>query len=232
MGFPTRANRTNFGPTFENERPVTNPKREFGAGSCNLLCWQVSGLSQTGMKAAISATVSGSTVTPVFYGLAFDPDSETSPITFTRVSTGVYSFAFNEQYPDEQSVNRNLGLSAGLVVPINGQGATGAHDGGDDQMILTDSTQSWTTNEFVWHTVYNLTDGSFGIITANTDTTVTATLLGGSENNWDNGDQYRIWSRAASGQVHLSSGFEGEIIMFDHAQQALMDPEAFLLLLW
>jgi hypothetical protein len=41
-------------------------------------------------------------------------------------------------------------------------------------------------------TVNNTTDGSSGVITANTETTVTAVLSGGTENDWDNGDSYTI----------------------------------------
>jgi len=42
--------------------------------------------------------------------------------------------------------------------------------------------------------VVNLTDGSKGEITANTATTVTAILAGGTENDWDNGDGYLVVS--------------------------------------
>jgi len=67
----------------------------------------------------------------------------------------------------------------------------GTHDGGDDQSILTDSWQNWTTDELVGRTIYNLTDGSSGTITANTATTVTAALSGG-DNDWDDDDVYKI----------------------------------------
>jgi len=69
---------------------------------------------------------------------------------------------------------------------------TGSHDGGDGQAILTDTGASWDINRFVGYPVRNLTDGSSGTITANTATTVTATLSGGTDNDWDNGDNYSI----------------------------------------
>lgn len=77
--------------------------------------------------------------------------------------------------------------------------ATGAHTGANNASVLTDSGQSWTVNEFTvqppdgtnrW--IRNITDGSKGKITANTATTITVTLAGGTDNDFDNGDQYEI----------------------------------------
>jgi len=68
----------------------------------------------------------------------------------------------------------------------------GTHDGAADASALTDTTKSWTINEFVGHTITNTTDGSSGTVTANTATTVTATLSGGTENDWDVDDAYTI----------------------------------------
>lgn len=66
----------------------------------------------------------------------------------------------------------------------------GSHDGGDDQSLLTDSFQTWTVNELVGRTVYNLTKSESATITANTATTVTGTLSGGAD--WDDDDLYTI----------------------------------------
>ena len=70
----------------------------------------------------------------------------------------------------------------------------GSHDGGDDQAtVLTDSFQTWTVNELVGRTVYNLTDGSSGTITSNTATTATVSALtGGTDDDWDDDDIYTI----------------------------------------
>jgi hypothetical protein len=84
------------------------------------------------------------------------------------------------------------------IAPSPGDlGDAGVHDGGDNQVTLTDSTQSWVPNALVdgWESatiVVNLTDGSRGTITANTATTITATLTGGAENDWDAGDEYML----------------------------------------
>lgn len=68
----------------------------------------------------------------------------------------------------------------------------GDHTGDDDASTLTDSSKSWDTDELVGHVVYNKTDGSYGTITANTATTVTATLANGTGDDWDEDDEYII----------------------------------------
>ena len=69
---------------------------------------------------------------------------------------------------------------------------TGTHTGGDDASILTDSAQSWAVNELVGKVAINTTDKSMAAITANTATTVTGTLSGGTGDDWDTDDDYRI----------------------------------------
>jgi hypothetical protein len=72
--------------------------------------------------------------------------------------------------------------------------ATGSHDGANNASVLTDTSQSFIVNDLVGLTVNNTTDGSSGIITANTATTVTATLSGGTDDDWDTSDAYTIVS--------------------------------------
>lgn len=69
---------------------------------------------------------------------------------------------------------------------------SGAHDGGNNEAALTDSDASFGTDDLVGLTINNTTDGSAGTITANTPTTITATLSGGTDNDWDTGDAYTI----------------------------------------
>jgi len=68
----------------------------------------------------------------------------------------------------------------------------GTQDGGDGKAFLTDSAALWFPDELIGYTVYNLTDGSSGVITDNDGTTVTATLSGGTNNHWDDDDVYWI----------------------------------------
>ena len=82
--------------------------------------------------------------------------------------------------------------------------ATGTHTGSNNASTLTDSTQSFTTDELVDYRIYNTTDGSDGIITANTATTVTATLAGGTDNDWDTSDAYIIVAKPALNPVSIT----------------------------
>jgi len=69
---------------------------------------------------------------------------------------------------------------------------TGTHTESDGESALTDSTKNWTTNELIGFTIYNKTDSSSGTVTANTSTTVTATLDGGTDDDWDEDDEYIV----------------------------------------
>lgn len=68
----------------------------------------------------------------------------------------------------------------------------GTHDGAADAAVLTDSGETWTVDEWVGYTIKNITDGSQALITANTATTITGVLYGGTDNDWDIGDTYHI----------------------------------------
>ena len=69
---------------------------------------------------------------------------------------------------------------------------TGTHTGADDASILTDSTQAWTVDALIGKAARNVTDYSSTTTTDNDATTVTGTLSGGTENDWDTGDLYII----------------------------------------
>ena len=71
--------------------------------------------------------------------------------------------------------------------------ASGLHTGGMGVALLTDANAHFgNVNELVGLTVHNVTDGSTGPITANTLTTITAALVGGTDNAWDTNDEYFI----------------------------------------
>ena len=76
-------------------------------------------------------------------------------------------------------------------VIIDGDHA-GAHDGSAEATALTDTDAGFDVNQWVGYTISNATDSSSGTITANTASTVTATLAGGTDNDWDVGDTYTI----------------------------------------
>ena len=232
-GFPTRPSRTAFGPEMENENPVRNPARELDADKINLAWWQTAGAGLTSPKVHIRCTVNPgtTTVTNAYQALAFDPDAAVSAISFVYEQAGRYSFAFASQYANEDGTLTNLALDSGICLPCNVVYASGTHTGANNVATLTDGTKAWSVNELVDKWIYNLDDGSKAVITANTADTVTASLAGGSENDWDTGESYIIIAPVYSGMVHLSSGYEGTCMFFD-VDRTLTDPDAFILLLW
>ncbi len=68
----------------------------------------------------------------------------------------------------------------------------GNHTGADNAATLTDSNRSLIASSLVGGTIVNQIDGSSGVIIANTTTTITAVLSGGTENDWDVGDAYIV----------------------------------------
>lgn len=60
--------------------------------------------------------------------------------------------------------------------------------------VMTDSGESWSTDQWVGFEIYNRTDGSKGTITGNTSNTITCSggLSGGTLNVWNSGDSWAI----------------------------------------
>ena len=64
---------------------------------------------------------------------------------------------------------------------------------GNNATVMTDSAAAFTVDALIGWKIYNITDGSYGIVTDNDGTTVTvAELVGGTDNDWDTSDQYVI----------------------------------------
>lgn len=85
---------------------------------------------------------------------------------------------------------------------------TGSHSGADNQTVLTCAGRKWP-RRWPGDYIYNLTDGSHGQITANTPGTVTAVLSGGKDNDWDNGDKFKIMTGCFV--YNLTDGSKGQI---------------------
>ena len=83
---------------------------------------------------------------------------------------------------------------------------TGTHTGSNNASVLTDSTAAWVVNDLIGSTITNDTDGSSVVITANTATTITGTLTGGAENDWDTDDAYTIVIDSANYTPYTSAG--------------------------
>lgn len=99
----------------------------------------------------------------------------------------------------DESIAATAPLKAAMSIIVDGfitESAfdTGSHDAADSATVMTDSLRShWVVNALVGGVIYNLTDGSSGTITANTDHTATvAALAGGADNTWQAGDTYKV----------------------------------------
>lgn len=71
--------------------------------------------------------------------------------------------------------------------------AVGTHTGSGNAAVLTDSTAdflNWGVE--IGDTVFNTTDGSSVVITDVTAVTITGVLTGGTDNDWDASDVYRV----------------------------------------
>jgi len=76
----------------------------------------------------------------------------------------------------------------------------GSHTGGEDAAILTDENADFVNDSIeTGDLIFNTTDGSYGSITAVTATTISATLAGGSDNDWDTDDSYTTTQKAGKG---------------------------------
>lgn len=77
----------------------------------------------------------------------------------------------------------------------------GTHTGGTHATVMTDSAlstalsnRSLGADDLIGYTLYNVTDGSHGIITTNTTGTITVGggLFGGTDNDFDTSDVYKV----------------------------------------
>lgn len=105
---------------------------------------------------------------------------------------GIYMYSSSTDTQSIDNINLNNCWSVNSGYFPAGANKTGAHTGAGDSATLTDSSSTWAVNDLVDHVIFNITDGSKGVVTANTANTVTATLSGGSQNDWDLGDTYTI----------------------------------------
>ena len=101
------------------------------------------------------------------------------------------------------------GMAGGLVQTIHANNRnvgcwTGSHTGAANQAtVMVDSAATFTPDALIGYQIFNSTDLSSGIITANEAGTVTvAALAGGTDNDWDAGDTYEI----NNSQMVITSG--------------------------
>ena len=117
-GFPNRPKRTDLGPTYENERPVTNPKREIGFNIFNLDFWQLSGLGRVAPLAVLIADVSEPSPVITYQGLAFDPNNALGSISISY-GQSFYDIQFAAEYPDENGELVTLDIKGGIAASLD-----------------------------------------------------------------------------------------------------------------
>ena len=94
---------------------------------------------------------------------------------------------------------------------------TGANNvgGTDTEGIMEDSAASFPPGKLVGETISNTTDLSAGIITANTETTVTVILANGTGDDWDTSDAYTINTFAKIADDDFISRGAGDVEFLD-----------------
>lgn len=142
---------------------IVFPAQAFGAGT-----FTVTKDSGTSMKAPSGDPIRVITLTAV----ADSSDGSIPQLTLNNATSGVTSTL--------------AGWSISSVL-VDGDHAV-THDGSADAAALSDTDAGFDDNQWVDYTITNSTDSSSGTVTANTRSTVTATLSGGTDNDWDVGD--------------------------------------------
>jgi hypothetical protein len=82
----------------------------------------------------------------------------------------------------------------------------GTHKGGTG-LTLIDAADFWSCGASPGLAVYNVTDGSNGLIVSASESAVVTTLAGGTLNTWSAGDVYRIYKTGAYDSV-ISTHYE------------------------
>jgi hypothetical protein len=113
--------------------------------------------------------------------------AQCTPINLLAVE-GTLAITVKARY----NASATAGIKVHVVTSPDNQ-AAGTHTGAVNPTVMTDSAAHFVTNELVGLTINNVTDGSSGVVTANTETTVTvAALTGGVTNKWNTGNAYTI----------------------------------------
>jgi hypothetical protein len=98
--FPSRVTRAEYGPDFEDTRPVEHPETEFGAEKMNLLLWQSTGMNMTAARLSLVASWVSSAFQIAHQGEAWNPKNEQDHPVLARTGTGVYTYTLAATYPD------------------------------------------------------------------------------------------------------------------------------------
>lgn len=115
-----------------------------------------------------------------------------------------YAEWFEHGYEDFYSV----GTSYINCTVTAGRTYIGYHTGSDGAATLTDANASFPTgNDTLVGEIWNLLDNSRANITGNTATTISGTLAGGVENDWDTDETYVVVLDSSTSNTFLQRGF-------------------------
>jgi len=105
--------------------------------------------------------------------------------------------------------------------PQQGNDAVGTNNN-TSATVMVDPDANFVASEFIGSVIFNITDNSSGVVTANTTTSITvAALLGGTANTWVVGDKYNVRNDETQERDIFAS--EG-----DTAAQAFTNPFQFV----
>lgn len=109
---------------------------------------------------------------------------------------------------------------------------TAIHTGANNASVLTDAGQTWVTNEWVDLIVRNDTDLSLATVTANTATTITGTLAGGTDNDWDTNDLAALTAALANGDTIHWDTLSGDVSVNDLGVPTISGPAGTYIFQW
>jgi len=120
-------------------------------------------------------------------------------VTAPPVEEAHVKFAYKSSLKTEFRLYEGTDFDADGTLAVQfGNNRAQCHSGyhtpvGSSATVMTDANATFVVDALIGWKIYNITDGSYGIITDNDGTTVTvASLTGGTDNDWDTGDQYEI----------------------------------------
>ena len=129
-------------------------------------------------------------------GFADLTDLLVTGITSTSLTLEIAANATSSNITVTSNVYFNPTVAAGDVIEADAYAnpvpTDGTHTGSGNAATLTDSTAAFTVDALINSRIANDTDGSACTITDNDATTVTCTLTGGTQNDWDVDDAYTI----------------------------------------
>lgn len=128
---------------------------------------------------------------------------QTSPVPVVTSSDGLTTYAEGTDYTIDYVAGTITVLSTGTMADATAYLIDYTYQV-TNYATLVDSTATWTVDAFVGAKLVNETDGSSCVITANSETTATCTLVGGTENDWDVGDSYRVYSDTSNLQITVA----------------------------